>query len=700
MKTKWQIACLLSLMLPTILLAQVKITLTGPQHYVGFTFENSELAKPLSICSPNTGQGAIYFETRMGKTWLKGNPFYTIEKDGCFYAKWRCDQDQIITASIIQNNTDYLIRFSADNGAEILKWGFALDAMKDEYFTGLLERTVDGEQKKSWAEGIDVAMDLRGQIVEMMLKHTVSLYAPFYISSRGYGLAVKGTWPGFYDLCKSISDKVQVSFEGPTLSMKLYTSKSPAKIVQGFSLEAGPTILPPKWVFGCWRWRNDHTQRKTYYDGTKVTAPYNSEVVEDILMMQALDIPCSVYWVDRPWAKGDYGYDDFEWDTERLPNPVKMIQWLESKDVRFLLWIAPWVMGDMADEAVEKGYNVKAQKPWKKTYHRYLIDFTNPQAKKWWQQEGLAKVLNVGVKGFKLDRAEEIVPETRDAKTWDGRTTRETRNDYPVQYVRATYEICKEIHGDDFVLLPRAGYPGSSRYATFWGGDIRANPEGLRCAIIAQLRSAIIGYPLWGSDTCGYGGPSPHEDTAARWLAFSCFSPIMEVGPTKNKGLWNIVTKENNEPHYNEILLATWRLYAKLHTELMDYTYACAKEARETGMPIARPLFLMYPEQKQAWQDWQTFQYGPDILVSAIWKLGVRQHPVYLPKGRTWIDAWDKKEYPGGQTVTIETPVYKIPIFIRKGADIDLGDLNKRYKESLARAKNRPNLAELQQTVK
>jgi alpha-D-xyloside xylohydrolase len=34
-------------------------------------------------------------------------------------------------------------------------------------------------------------------------------------------------------------------------------------------------------------------------------------VVEDILMMEALDILFTLYWVDRPWGPGRFGYDDF-----------------------------------------------------------------------------------------------------------------------------------------------------------------------------------------------------------------------------------------------------------------------------------------------------------------------------------------------------------------------------------------------------
>jgi alpha-glucosidase (family GH31 glycosyl hydrolase) len=167
----------------------------------------------------------------------------------------------------------------------------------------------------------------------------------------------------------------------------------------------------------------------------------------------------------------------------------------------------------------------------------------------------------------------------------------------------------------------------------------------------------------------------------------------MEVGPTENKGFWDLI----EEPHYNKELIAIWRLYSKIHTSLIDYSFDSAKKAQKTGMPIVRPLFLIFPNQPQAWKDWQTYMYGPDILVSAIWEKGKTQHSLYLPQGEKWIDAWDKKKiYNGGQTITVETPVYKIPIFIRQDSNIDLGNLNKLYKESLKIASKKPDLKKLQ----
>jgi alpha-glucosidase (family GH31 glycosyl hydrolase) len=670
----------------------VQVETKGKNKDVQLIFQSPAFKEALTITNiPDKNKGSIFFRTAEGKTWLRNNPVTSMRDSAGYHAEWKLDNRKV-SIKIQKKEQDFEVQLSAKPNDDILGWGFNLEAKKGEYFTGLFERVVDGNQQKSWEEGITEGLNLRGQEVDMIIKPTLSLYAPFYVSSRGYGLFVKGTWPGHYDMCKEADNRVQISFDGPELNFKLYTSEDPMEIVKAHTMDAGPQWMPPKWAFSHWRWRDNNGNEETYYDGTPVDAPYNSMLVEDILMLDALDIPVGLYWVDRPWTKGPEGYVDFEWDKERFPYPEKMIQWLASKNIEFMLWIAPWVKGDMAETAIEKGYNMpKKEGDWAE--NRELVDFTNPEAKKWWQEEGLKKVLKQGVKGFKLDRSEEIVPSSRDCKVHDGRTCREIRNAYPVEYVKATYEAAKEVHGDDFVCLPRAGYTGSQKYGIFWGGDIAAPQEGLRAAIIALQRSAVMGYPIWGSDIGGYWGAEFDREVLARWLAFGCFSPIMEVGPTRNKGLWDL----NDEPTYDPQLMATWRLYATLHTNLMDYSYKYAKEAHENGTPIARPLSIAYPEQEKAKKDWQTYLYGPDILISAIWEKGKTKHSLYLPKGEKWVDAWNKdKVYKGGKTIEVDAPMYKIPIFIRQGASVELGDLNALYQESLEIAKEQPDMKTLE----
>jgi alpha-glucosidase (family GH31 glycosyl hydrolase) len=324
-----------------------------------------------------------------------------------------------------------------------------------------------------------------------------------------------------------------------------------------------------------------------------------------------------------------------------------------------------------------------------------LVDFTNPEGLRWWQINGIKKLLDDGVAGFKLDRGDEIVPKTGETKVWDGRTAREVRNDYPHLYLKAVHDIAKELRGTDFACMPRAAYTGSTKYGIFWGGDIGSSPEGLRAAIIAAQRVAVMGYPFWGSDTGGYWQGDLDREVLARWLALRCFSPIFEVGPTENRGLWDM----RREPNYDVESIAIWRLYAHLHKNLANYTYKHAVEAHETGMPIIRPLFLMFPEQEQSWENWQTFMYGKDILVSPIWRKGKTEHEVYLPEGENWIDAWDGGVHKGGNTVKVFLPLHKIPIFLRKKSQIEFPNLQKIYEEGLKIAETRPDMKALQKSA-
>jgi alpha-D-xyloside xylohydrolase len=132
-----------------------------------------------------------------------------------------------------------------------------------------------------------------------------------------------------------------------------------------------------------------------------------------------------------------------------------------------------------------------------------MVDLTNPAAKAFWQ-DGIAKLLKLGVAGFKLDRAEENIPESGPHKVFDGRTIRENRNAYPAMYVKAVYEVAKKYRGDDF--LPDAAGCLHRKFTilSVLGGDIGGTQEGLRASIIGIQRSAVMGYPNWGSDICGY----------------------------------------------------------------------------------------------------------------------------------------------------------------------------------------------------
>ncbi len=666
----------------------VTVLNSGADSFAALEIANS-YGNPV-LLSAGEESGAIGYELKGQAYWLKGIPEIATISDSIFTYTWDNGGTPVVL-TIEAGDKDKELTFKLESAEKRpSRWFLNIQATPDEYFTGVFERVTDGEQTESWKEGITTGLNLRGEKMDVKLKPTVSAYAPFYISSGNYGLFVHGTWPGVIDFCEENPSLVQISFEGPQLSFSLMTDNGPADLVKRHALETGPSYLPPKWTFGPWRWRDDHYNKKKYFDSTLVKTPYNSDIVEDVLMMQAYGIPCTAYWIDRPWGPGPRGFDDYKIDYDRLPDFEKMISWMGHKGINMMLWIGPFVMGEMADVAEERGYEL-VSKEWKNS-RQVLMDFTNPEACKWWAENGPAKLAKMGVKGYKLDRADgEKLCDSLNLITSAGTTYRENYNDYPRQYVKATYDAVKPVLGDDFVLFPRAQYTGSSKYGAMWGGDTGNPAEGLRSALIGMQRCAVMGYPVWGSDTGGYPKNIQREVTM-RWLGFSCFSPIMEVGPTNNCGFWGM----DYDPSFDKELLACWRFYTNLRMSLMNYIYNCARDARDTGMPVARPLFLEYPDQPESWKDWTTYKLGDDLLVSVIWEKGKTTQNVYLPAGNAWIDLWNNKEYEGGKYIEVEAPLYQTPVFLKKGSTLKLPDLNQLYRESVEKTSVLYKMSDLQ----
>jgi alpha-D-xyloside xylohydrolase len=694
----------LGVFLPLVLLLPVLLPGFGARQAPAPGEGQAVLFLKSQVLAPR-GQGAqsralqldgLFYETAGGCTALPADLLAQAQVAGNNQpgSQARMADGRVVRLAVRRDGKNFVIRLSAQPDTDIVRWGLAVAAYDDEYYTGLMERVVDGPQAASWAPGRQEAMNLRGQKVEMIVKPTTSIYAPYYLSSRGYAVFVHGTWPGNFDFCVDNPQRVKIAFEGPSFEMKVYTARSPAELVCAHALDAGPPFMPPKWLFSPWRWRDEHSQLAAYYDGTPVTGPFNSQVMEDVLMMKAYGIPCGVYWVDRPWGPGRLGYDDFEIDPRRLPNFPAMVKWLNENGMQLLLWTAPFFQGRMEQEALAQGYNLAGQPPQPNNYP--MVDMTNPAARAYWQ-DGFAKLLKLGVAAFKLDRGEENMPENGPYKVHDGRSIRENRNAYTPMYIKAAHEVAQKYRGGDFVLMARGAYTGSSAYGVFWGGDVGGTQEGLRASIIAVQRAAVMGYPNWGSDTCGYNQQLLEQEVCARWLGFSCFTPIMEVGPTRNLAFWSLP----RTPSYDAELIAVWRLYARLHLRLAAYGYQAAAEAHKTGMPIVRPLFLLDPGAAAAWMNWQTYQYGPDLLVAPIWEKGKRTQVVYLPAGRRWRNAWEPEQiFQGGRAITVAAEMHQIPLFVRVGARVELGDLNREYRESLEIARQKPDLKALEAEVK
>ena len=526
------------------------------------------------------------------------------------------------------------------------------------------------------------SLDRRGERIGMVVQGTVGVYAPFHQSSAGYGLYVEGTAVGAYDVGASAPDALDFRFAtgttpaSRTLRYVLFAG-TPAQILDAYTALTGRPFIPPAWAFKHWRWRDEHAVGPTAeVDGEAI----NAQVAEDLSMYAALDIPPGVYMFDRPWAGGSFGFDDFQWDPQRFPNPDGMLRVVRERGYRVAVWSAALATGTAPGtngaEARANGWLAPGLAPWPDTPDAQVLDITDPTVRDWWTAKHVEFLRRWDISAIKLDRGEEYVSQAPTDIFADGRSGVEVRNDYPVLNLRLFHDLLRAARGDgDFVVKTRSAYAGAQPWGVVWGGDspgsraFGAGPGtdlGLRAAIIGQQRAAFLGWPFWGSDTGGYY-QFKQRDVFARWLEFSAFCALMEIGGHGPHAPWDMPT----EPAYDEEMIAIYRRYVRLHHDLIPYTMRQAEEAARSGMPIARPLVFAWPDDPAVADLWDEYLFGADLLVAPVWRDGARSRDVYLPAGR-WEDFWDRaRTFSGPTTVTVDAPLGVIPVFVRAGALVE-----------------------------
>lgn len=516
-------------------------------------------------------------------------------------------------------------------------------------------------------------LDRRGERIRMTVQPTVALYAPFHHSSTGYGLLVDGTLPGEYDVGATDPALLALRFEAPARAEErvfralLFVGPGHGTILDEYTRHTGRPAVPPDWAFLHWRWRDElDAGAPETLDGVAL----NAELAEDLRQYEALGIPPGVYLIDRPWAPGEFGFARFDFDRARFPDPAGMLDVLRARGYRVVVFTTAWALGDAPGEnrAEARAGGFLAPRSDR------IVDLTNPAGFAWWKAKHVAFQRTWGIDGWKLDRGEEQMP-SRASDIWaDGRTGREVRNHYPALQARLVAEAAREVRGDDTLVIARSGWTGSQRHTIAWGGDIpgsefvgagRGTDLGLRMAIIALQRAGFLGFPIWGSDTGGYYGFRDRE-VFARWLQFSAFCPIFEIGGQGSHEPWNMPS----EPRFDAELVEIYRDSVKLHHDLAPYTARHARRAGETGLPVARALVFDHPDDPAVGDLWDQFLYGDDLLVAPVWRSGARARDVYLPAGR-WEDFHDRaRRFEGPVTIRETVPLDRIPVFVREGAEI------------------------------
>ena len=534
-------------------------------------------------------------------------------------------------------------------------------------------------------------LNLKGLALDLVQRNG-EVNIPFVLSNRGYGLL----WnlPAIGRVEFAVNATRWRADQGRQIDYWITAGATPADILASYADATGHVPELPAWASGFWQ--------------SKLRYRTQDELLEVAREFARRDLPLSVIVSDYfHWtAMGDYRFDPEEW-----PDPTAMVDELRELGVELMVSVWPTVsplsenfaqyrdLGLLvaSDQGVEAHESVR-DKGMAEPMAVSFYDPTNPRTREFVWDLIRRNYVSHGIGIWWLDASEpELTPSHPANLSMYAGPGAQVANIFPRDNARLFAEGMAADGLPQTVLFSRSAWAGSQKYGTaVWSGDIPATWESLATQVRAGLGIALSGIPWWTTDIGGFHGGDAtdprYQELMIRWFQYGVFCPLFRLHgdrePRNSNGYaasggpnepWSF-----GDPAY-EIIAETIRLRERLR----PYIHEQMQVASLTGLPPMRPLFVDFPDDNGSWSVEDQFMFGPDILVAPILEAGQAFRQVYLPAGGNWTDAWTGETLVGGQTVKVDAPIERIPVFTFDGATLPLFanvDLNRdRYVSAVDR---------------
>lgn len=455
----------------------------------------------------------------------------------------------------------------------------------------------------------DTPLMKRGSKIAISFRcgHEVHAPVPLLLSSEGWGLLMDTDRRHEFDVGCSLPDAVQIRGRHGELAFYLFAGSDLAGLLKNYTELIGPPALLPVWAYGLSFNCNQQTTAR--------------DMLEDALKFRQEGIPCDMIGLEPTWMDRQFDYDaSVDWHPDRFYIP----QWLPKGAHTFMgaLRTAGFklTLGLYLPDDDEVGRPCNLPEDW----YDYLRPFVAQ-----------------GVLGFNLctkipvrEMAKMPVPDddsSDDAESLPHSTVigRSIREGFAAQTGRRP------------MIYTPVGYTGIQKYAAVWsGGRTRAH--------LSVLGLGLSGIPHMTADM---------ELHTAAGIHFGFFQPWCKVN---SWAYWRHPLLLDPE------LLNLFKTYAKLRYRLLPYIYSAAHVAARTGLPIARAMPLVFPDDPHAVARQNQYMFGDAFLVAAF------TDRVYLPAGE-WHDYWTGEKFVGPADISYRIPERAGgPLFVRSGAIVPM----------------------------
>ena len=482
----------------------------------------------------------------------------------------------------------------------------------------------------------------------------------------------------------------------------------------------GDVPMFPLWTYGFW-------QSKERYK----TARETESIVDKY---RELQVPLDGIIQDWQYWGPNYLWNAMDFLSEDFSNGKQMIDNVHKKHAHFMIsiWASFGPMTQQFRELEAKGLLMPFETwpqsgishvwPPMKDYPSgvKVYDAFSPEARAiYWKY--LKKLYDYGTDAWWMDSTDPDFFDPRESdyehKVYGG-TWRSQRNAFPLETVRGIYQSQRKDYPNAskrVFIMTRSSYAGQQHYGSnMWSGDVNSSWDMLRKQVPAGLSFTLTGNPNFNTDIGGFfcssyntkgSGSAPKnpqfQELYVRWMQYGLFCPVFRShGADAPREIWQFGQK--GEPVYDAI-----EKMIRLRYRLIPYLYSTAWQVTKNNDSYMRPLFADFAADKKVWNMTDEFMFGRSILAAPIvdpqyteekvirtdamtgWdRKEVNSEKVnsekldwtatksavkYLPKGATWYDFWTNKKYQGGKTVTLETSLDRVPMFVRAGSILPLG---------------------------
>ena len=540
-----------------------------------------------------------------------------------------------------------------------------------------------GEAVYGLGQHQDGYLNYRGQKLTLK-QNNMAIAVPVLHSGKGYGVF----WDNYSTTQFEDSDR-GTTFDseiGDCADYYVLNGGGTADgVVARYRQLTGPAPMFPRWTLGYW-------QSKERYKSQQ-------ELLDVVKKYRSLGVPLDGIVQDwQYWGEDNDFWNSTEFGNPRFPDPQGMVNEVHQLHAHQIISVWPsfgkktklyqeFAVQDMLFDFIT----------WPRTPHVKVYDAFDPAARDIYWKHLNKNIFSLGMDGWWLDATEpdQLTPfDTDDDNETALGSFRRVRNAYPLMTTGGVAEHQRQTNPDKRVfILTRSAFAGQQRHGTMvWSGDVNSRWDVLAKQIPAALSLSLAGLPYWNSDIGGFfpSGEYPKgvEDPAfqelyTRWQQFAAFTPMMrshgeytprEIYQFGERGTWAFDAQEK---------------YINLRYRLLPYLYSNMWQVTHSAGTLLRALPMDFSQDPKVADLGSEYLFGPAFLVRPVTEAQyvtrpdknapvpadfskTKTTPVYLPAGAAWVDFWTGQRQAGGQTVTRETPIDLLPLYVRAGSVLPL----------------------------